>query len=67
MTKKIKNFQDLRIWQICLNYLLNTIYSILDTVYTRYYILSFQGLLKYFKKSESVESKTVVLSLKVFL
>jgi hypothetical protein len=59
MTKKIKNFQDLRIWQICLNYLLNTIYSILDTI--------FQGLFKYFKNSESVESKTVVLSLKVFL
>jgi hypothetical protein len=57
MTKKIKNFQDLRIWQICLNYLLNT----------GYYILSFQGLFKYFKNSESVESKTVVLSLKVFL
>jgi hypothetical protein len=36
MTKKIKNFQDLRIWQICLNYLLNTIYSILDTIILYY-------------------------------
>jgi len=59
ITKKIKNFQDLRIWQICFNYLLNTIYSILDTI--------FQGLLKYFKNSESVDNNTVVLSLKVIL